>query len=147
MNVPKGFVEAVAEGQFEVAKQFLSSGTDINAGYGEVGWTALHYCAENILPESTKWLIENGADPNRPDLSGWTPLHLAIDSESDAARQHWDVTGTYPPAAIVVAVLLQGGADPNARANDGRTPLGLALSYRNSEAIAVLKQYGAKDIA
>ena len=146
MNAPNSFVEAVLEEHFETAKKLLSDGIDINARYGSNGWTALHYAVENMIAESVRWLVENGADPNYPDPSGWTPLHLAIDVEADTARQEYVVTGTFPPAAKLIKLLLRHGANPNARTNKGKTPLMLAQSQGNTEAVQVLKRHGALDV-
>lgn len=146
MKAPNLFVEAVLDAKFDVAKQLLDSGIDINARYGNTGWTALHFSAEQLLEESVRWLLENRADPNRADTSGWTSLHLSVDAESDFAARKWDVAGARPPAAKLVTLLLQHGADPNVRAHDGRNPLAIARSYRNTEAIAELMRYGAKEL-
>jgi len=145
VDAPNAFVEAVMNADFHIAKELLSSGIDINARYGDNGWTALHYAVENLSVESTAWLLENGADPNYRDSSGWTPLHLSIDAESDIEGQGRTVTGVNAPSANLVAQLLQHRADPNARANDGTTALAIAHSYKNSAAIAILQRYGATD--
>jgi serine/threonine-protein phosphatase 6 regulatory ankyrin repeat subunit B len=145
MKAPNAFVEAVLNADFHVAKELLASGIDINARYGENGWTALHHAVEHLSVESTTWLLENGAGPNHRDSSGGTPLHLSIDSESDFEVQQWPITGVYAPSAKLVALLVQHGADPNAGANDGTTPLAIAHSYRNLAAIEILKRYGATD--
>ena len=145
MKAPNAFVEAVLNADFQVAKELLSSGIDINASYGDNSWTAIHHAVEDLSVESTTWLLENGAGPNYRDSSGWTPLHLSIDSESDFEGQQQTVTGVYAPSAKLAALLLRHGADPNARANDGTTPLAIAHSYKNSAAIEILQRYGATD--
>jgi len=144
MKAPNSFVEAVLERQFESAKQLLSSGLDINGRYGDNQWTALHYSVECMAPQSTEWLLDNGADPNLTDTFGWTPLHLAIDVETDVARQQYVVMGGFPVAAKLATLLLQPGANPNARNKKGQTALMLAHSHGNAEAARVLEQYGAR---
>lgn len=143
MKAPNTFVKAVLGRQFETAKRLLSSGIDINAGYGDNGWTALHYSVESMASESVEWLLRNGADSNLPDASGWTPLHLAIDVETDSAKQHYVVTGKFPAAAKLATLLLQHGADPNAMDKKGQTALMLAHSQGNAEAVEVLEHFGA----
>ncbi len=133
MKTPNKFIEALLNQQFETAKQFLLTGSNVNEAYGENGWTALHYAAENRQVETTLWLLENGADPNRKDVTGCSPLHLAIDAETDQLRQEWVRTGLFQPTDAVAAVLLEHGADVNAKTNKGRTPL----------AVELLRRYGA----
>jgi len=73
-----------------------------------------------------KKLLEKGADPNKTDLSGQSPLYLC------AFRG--DVT--------VINALLAAGADSNAtNRNNGSTPL---MCVRTAEAAAALLDKGAK---
>src|SRR5690606_31052811 len=58
-------------------------------------------------PERIKFLVEKGADVNKPDPQGWTPLQ-------NAARQRKDG---------IIKLLVELGADPNLPASDGMTPL------------------------
>ncbi|MGE5152822.1 MAG: ankyrin repeat domain-containing protein [Bdellovibrio bacteriovorus] len=79
------------------------------------------------------FLIRRGADPNRPDAQGESPLHLAV------RLGHLETTRR----------LLQRGADVNRPDGAGRTPLSLAqdLDPGTSHArdiIATLRQYGAR---
>ncbi len=62
-------------------------------------------------PERIKYLVSKGADVNKPDLQGWTPL-------TSAARQRHDKT---------VKLLIDLGADPNKADGNGMTPLAAAL--------------------
>jgi ankyrin repeat protein len=47
------------------------------------------------------------------------------------------------PTAELTALLLLHGADPNAESKDGSTPIVLANRYRHTQAIELLKRYGA----
>ncbi|MCY3538150.1 MAG: ankyrin repeat domain-containing protein [Cyanobacteria bacterium MAG IRC4_bin_6] len=58
---------------------------------------------------------------------GWTPLHVAADSET----------------LEVIKVLVDGGADLNARNEDGLTPLHVATQERNPEVVKMLLDAGA----
>ena len=59
-----------------------------------------------------KALIEGGADVNKADDDGWTPLYTA------AANGH----------EAVVKALIEAGADVNKARDDGWTPLYIAAS-------------------
>jgi hypothetical protein len=39
--------------------------------------TALHSAADNGCTENLQYLLENGADRNKPNLVGWKPIDLA----------------------------------------------------------------------
>ena len=79
-------------------------------------------------PERIKLLIGKGADVNKPDLQGWTPL-------TNAARQRHDKT---------VDLLIELGADPNKHDGNGITPLAAALMRDHVPSIEVLIEHGAE---
>jgi ankyrin repeat protein len=76
MKAPSKLVESLLNCDLETAKKTIYEGADINLNYGEAGWTALHYMAEEGVTESAKWLLENGANPNPKDIFGQTPFAL-----------------------------------------------------------------------
>jgi quinoprotein dehydrogenase-associated probable ABC transporter substrate-binding protein len=77
--------------------------------------------------ERIKFLISKGADVNKPDLQGWTPL-------TNAARQRHDKT---------VDLLIELGADPNKYDGNGITPLAAALMRDHVPSIKALVKHGA----
>ncbi|MEZ5828176.1 MAG: quinoprotein dehydrogenase-associated putative ABC transporter substrate-binding protein [Hyphomicrobiales bacterium] len=79
-------------------------------------------------PERIKYLLSKGADVNKPDLQGWTPL-------TSAARQRHDQT---------IALLIELGADPNKADENGLTPLAAALMRDHVPSIKTLVEHGAK---
>jgi quinoprotein dehydrogenase-associated probable ABC transporter substrate-binding protein len=79
-------------------------------------------------PERIKFLIEKGADVNKPDLQGWTPL-------TAAARQRHDKT---------IDLLVELGADPNKHDGNGMTPLAAALMRDHVPSIKALIDHGAE---
>ncbi|KAJ1469560.1 ankyrin repeat-containing domain protein [Baffinella frigidus] len=67
--------------------------------------------------ETTLSILRGGADPNRPDCAGNTPLHCAAD------------TGQ----ADVVAALREWGADPTVQNAYGETPVHRAMAHGHLE--------------
>ena len=74
-----------------------------------------------------KFLVSKGADVNKPDLQGWTPL-------TAAARQRKDKT---------IDLLVELGADPNKANANGLTPLAAALMRDHVPSIKALIEHGA----
>ncbi|MEW5723920.1 MAG: ankyrin repeat domain-containing protein [Thermodesulfobacteriota bacterium] len=83
---------------------------DRSTGATPLTWAAMH----GIRPEITRWLLSRGADREKPDGEGNTPLTTAA---------CYGNTG-------VVKVLLEAGADPNAADKQGRHPLVVASGRR-----------------
>ncbi|PKS04966.1 hypothetical protein jhhlp_008332 [Lomentospora prolificans] len=90
----------------------------------------MHLLREAVLnhdTESLLLLLLFGADPNRPDTDGVTPLYSAVHV-------------AYPEGA---KALLNYGADPNLVAGPLKeTPLDLAISQRNPSLLRLLLIYG-----
>ena len=77
-----------------------------------------------------RWLLEHGADANRPwGDAGEAPLHVAA--------RRWDVA--------LVELLVRHGADPLRRRADGCTPHTLAELSGNHDIATWLLAHGAKD--
>ena len=130
--------KAAALGDIEVVKQFLDSGTDVNAK-DETGGTPLDEAAGWGRNDIVELLIAKGADVNAKfDDDGSTPLHLS------AWRGHFETA----------ELLIAAGSEVNAKMEDGDTPLDLAEkeSRRDSpqvkaakkEIAALLRKHGGK---
>jgi ankyrin repeat protein len=104
-------VSAVLGGSLALMGLLLESGADVNAR-DDHGWTALHFTAEEVLPEMASLLIAKGADVDAQDEEGNTPLARAIFS----ARGRGDV----------VRLLRQHGAKPDIPNRAGETPRQMA---------------------
>ena len=94
---------------------------------GPFPWT-LEYCALRGKADIAKMLLALGTDPNKPDATGVTPLHLA------AMKDHADV----------VEVLLDHGAKVNARDDSGQAPLHEAALGGSANAARILLARGAE---
>ena len=83
------FLDAAEEGRVEEIRQYLAHGTSPDAVVD--GWTALEKASIKNQCEVIKVLIEAGADPNRADEDGITPLYWT------AKNGHADASGTVLP--------------------------------------------------
>jgi len=99
---------AARGGDIEVVKEFLATGTDVNAKSSWNGSTPLHHAAEYGHKEVAELLIAEGADVNAPAKYGLTPLDVAIQSSpflkghpetADLLRKHGGKTGEELKAA------------------------------------------------
>jgi quinoprotein dehydrogenase-associated probable ABC transporter substrate-binding protein len=77
--------------------------------------------------ERVKFLVEKGAEVNKPDPQGWLPLN-------NAARQRKDG---------MIKTLIELGADPNLADEGGTTPLVAAAMRDHVPSIKVLLENGA----
>src|SRR5256885_14946577 len=69
-------------------QRYLDAGGDVNRRDQKMNWSLLHFAAEDGNPEIVRLLATCGADLNARARNGWTPLHLAVDSDIEsAARQ------------------------------------------------------------
>lgn len=91
------------------------------------GFDAVGMAAARDHPSSLKLMLDAGAEADRADQKGVTPLMRACES------------GCTPCAAA----LLEHDADPNARSSAGWTPLRLAAHYGHADIIEKLLAAGA----
>lgn len=125
-NAARDLGEAAEQGNLPAVKAFLAAGADaaVNQQLPD-GRTALFRAAYMGFGEVVGALILSGAD-FRPEYSGWTPLHVAVQRCSlETAR-----------------MLLQGGADPNINVG-GWTPLHIAARWGLCEITQKLIFFGA----
>lgn len=107
-----------------------------------------------------KLLLENGADPQKADALGRTPLNAAISKRSVAIVQLLLEHGADPmmadgntwmpllfaidiKSATIVQILLEHGADPQQAGTDKCTPLTAAITAESIDIVQLLLERGA----
>ena len=91
------------------------------------GRNALHYAVKQSDAKMVDLLLQNGFDPNFPDLYYYTPLHHAV----------------YNPDPDCTVILLHNGADPDSQNIKKQTPLHLAVMSGNNFAVKLFLDEGA----
>lgn len=155
---------ASGRGESDQVRRLLSSGmVDVNCV--DHSWphpTALYktaYCGHRGVVNA---LLEGGAEIDKTDHCGRTPLHAAalkghkdavkllLDGGADCDKaDEWGQTPLHSAAwnghRFVIQVLLEGGAEPDARNNRGETPLYLATWVRRQDVADLLIEWQKED--
>ena len=156
--------EAVATGNIEIVRLYLSAGVDVNleGGFDSYkGKTLLGVAASNGYKEIAELLINNGADVEwgQGPLK-WSPLHFAVWREHEelvdlliskkADVNSVDVNGNtalhyavFDGSQKIVALLIAKGADVNLKNYNGVTPLHNASNKGPAGLIKLLIANGA----
>lgn len=93
------------------------------------GKTAMHYCAENTVPDVAQLLTKANAElVNQADEEGYTPLHLAV------------IAGN----RIMIRYLLDHGAEVNLLDNERHSVIHWATVCGELEALDVILDAGAE---
>lgn len=153
---------AVARNDHASAEALLQSGADpnITVALGAAGGSDADRERASLLSlaeddQMAKLLVDGGADPNRKDASGETPLGRAVmNGDADVVKALIDVGANVdsplpdgqPPLRFavntgdvaVIAALLAAGSDPNREDADGRTALHDAAANPNAGALTAL---------
>ena len=109
---------AIFFGHGALARWLIEQGADVNAAADNAARVApLHAAAAMRDRDTTRLLLERGADPNARQQSDYTPLH--------GAASRGDIE--------LAELLLAHGAQPDARGSDGMTPADVARKYGKDE--------------
>jgi ankyrin repeat protein len=106
------------------ARLLLSYGADLDLTFH--GETPLFYATRLRRTRMLRWLLRHGADANRGDREGQTPLAYAVRRRYSLAE---------------IEELLKFGADAHAAAADGATAMSLAASGRDPRLATLLRRY------
>jgi len=85
----KKLSDAIIAGDAAVASEFLDEGGSPNSTLDN-GWNALTLAIKEGKSDIVKMLIEKGANVNRPNSVGSTPLIVAINADQiESVTFHW----------------------------------------------------------
>ena len=115
----------------KVVKLLLDEGSHLHKECASRN-TPLHYASMVGRIDEVKYLLERGADPNRPGIRGKTPFHSIFTYNPILIRN----------AKLTAKLLIDNGADVNMVDNNGHTPLWFALRKGHTEAANLIREHG-----
>jgi ankyrin repeat protein len=159
----ESFVNAVDKSNYQLMKDLLAQGADINSSFLEGKYTALSSAASTGNLKLVKFLIDNGADIRGNKLFPNSPVYLAISGNHLEVVSFLLDKGINPNFAwpskdggtllisaiqfghkIIVKLLVERGADVNFIGNGDHSPLYRSIIYDRFEIFDFLLKQGAK---
>ena len=125
--VEERFLSAAINGDVSLVERLLQEGVPVDCAVDEVDYTALSPAAQFNRTDVIRLLLQKGADVNKRDRFGRTPVHHAARDNSTEA----------------IAMLIEHGASINITDDEGDTPVHWAVRWNKTEAIAMLIKHGA----
>ena len=129
-------------------------------GLADKGDDLLDAVIGNDNPQAIE-LVRQGADVNKTQPNGWTPLlfalynrnfelsRLLVEKGADVNAREWRTGNTALMLAAswgnapIVQLLIQKGVEINAQQRAGNTALSYAVSYHHDDIVQLLKKAGA----
>ena len=125
---------ACIRGHYDVAIRLVSAGADVNASVDgvsllEVIMVTTCFSTRKDILELLKTVVEAGADVNKKNEQGHSPLRLAFVTKK---------------SIDVIRLLLENGADVNeVCGNDGESIMFYTITYEDVDVLRLLLEYGA----
>lgn len=123
----KTVLEALSRGDLEAVKAGFGEDIDPDFTFAD-GKTVLSAAASLGNLETTRFMLEIGANPKKGDSRGMTPLHYAA---------------LYGRGDSVIPVLIKAGVSVNVREASGLTPLHCAATGDSEATVKLLLASGA----
>lgn len=127
-----GLITAAARGELPFVRAIMAASVPVDAT-NDVCYTALMAASRGYATEVVAFLLANGADVQRRDIYGHTPLHCAVGSPSAAPERQREC----------VRLLLDRGAEIDVVDQSGITPLMHAAWFGCLPAFRLLLERGA----
>ncbi len=133
---------AIENGDCAAVAKLLDDGADPNDVSLWAGRSPLLMAVDGGDATLTEVVLSRGADPNLRGYRGITPLQCAIDSELEAKKYQFDLTGVEEdPSVEILEMLLRAGADPRLTDDRGHDAFHWARDTGNYTAEAVLRAW------
>lgn len=159
-GLERDLLDAIHMRRVRQVADLLEQGVDIHCCAGHCRETPLHIAAQRDRPEIIPVLVGGGADVNRADTQGQSPLFYAADGGClDSLQQllalkadpnHAAFSGrtalfaaALKGRADIITALIDGGADPN-HTVDGSSALFYATNNGHYDAVQALVRGGAR---
>ncbi|WP_345980588.1 ankyrin repeat domain-containing protein [Sulfurimonas sp. HSL3-2] len=148
----------------EIQTKLITKGATVDISINKLGWTPLMHCCiqkeSSVIKDHFEILIQLGANLNKADVNGRTPLMLAASVGNSYFLERIlenyadiDMTDNFGWSALIFAVyysqmhvtkeLLDSGSDINIMTNSGQSALQIATQQENHDLVNMLKDYGA----
>lgn len=116
-------------------------GVNINHDEGFNNGTILYHAIKHQAERSVRYLVGQGANPNRTTNGGWNPLINLFTKFDEERQQYVDIK----PKLSLLQFLLNNGADPNSfgESGAGGLPLDKAAAQNDIQAATILLSAGA----
>lgn len=111
-------INSVIENKVDFIQWLLERGANINH-QDRIGYSVLHFVAQNQMTALAKYFLEKGADPNLQDIHGNTPLWTAVFNSKDTKD--------------IVRLLLQSKANPDIQNKYGKSPRIMYQTFYNED--------------